>query len=94
MKRSQSALSHLSDEEARIRYISVVSLKKIFESYIELLNNKIINLDKEILKEKITYKKKILREELNNLYQERDEYLHKRNIMLTNIDILEPENEF
>ena len=94
MKRVNTSLSNLSDEEAIIRYHKVVSLNNIFETHIRILNEKIAALDIEIVKEKVTYKKKLLREQLNEVYNERDDYLHKRRLLLIEKDILEPDNEF
>ena len=45
MKRVNTSLSNLSDEEAIVRYHKVVSLNNIFEMHIKLLNDKIIALD-------------------------------------------------
>jgi hypothetical protein len=94
MRRVNTSLSTLSDEEATIRYKRAKSLNTLFELHIQILNEKIAALDLEIVKEKVTYKKKLLREKLNEVYNERDDCIHKRNLILIEKDILEPENEF
>ena len=94
MRRVNTSLSHLSDEEATVRYHRTLSLNNIIETYIKILNSKIKILDHEITKEKVNYKKKILREKLNAIYNERDDYLHKHHLLLIEKDILEPDNEF
>jgi len=79
----------MSDDDKQTRFKTVVSLKSMLEAAAAAIRTEIAGLENLLKKEKVAYKKKIIKTRILELYGELDEYANKYSTMTIEQELLE-----